>query len=307
MGATMLNKEKYISLSLELHLFFSRIMKEHSLFLEAGFTSKNKKLAKEAESYKIHFEKLLLEVVKLSSGRIRQSVIDSGEIVTKYTLDAEVKTRHYTGIDIDSKITVMEEELEARPVKNCDNKIINHVKDLNNKAIKLLNGLIEFKTKVLSDVLSCKIVTSSYPLLLEHIIEEAKSYRSYVKKIEANKDLDMEDIKNTELFWNDIMKEHSLFIRGLLDPSETELINSANNFADEFCELINKTKDASDFEIASVTRDTIEETIKLIDFKKAGTKGILNCEIRSIILPLLADHVLREANHYLRLLKKYKA
>ena len=46
MGATMLNKEKYISLSLELHLFFSRIMKEHSLFLEAGFTSKNKKLAK---------------------------------------------------------------------------------------------------------------------------------------------------------------------------------------------------------------------------------------------------------------------
>ena len=26
------------------------------------------------------------------------------------------------------------------------------------------------------------------------------------------------------------------------------------------------------------------------------------CQIRSVILPLLADHVLREANHYLRLL-----
>ena len=29
----------------------------------------------------------------------------------------------------------------------------------------------------------------------------------------------------------------------------------------------------------------------------------LNCKIDSIILPLLADHVLREANHYIRLLE----
>ena len=38
-------------------------------------------------------------------------------------------------------------------------------------------------------------------------------------------------------------------------------------------------------------------------FKTAGVKGITGCDIRSPIIPLLADHVLREANHYLRLLK----
>ncbi len=37
-----------------------------------------------------------------------------------------------------------------------------------------------------------------------------------------------------------------------------------------------------------------------------GTEGLLNCKIKSIILPLLGDHVLREANHYLRLLNNYK-
>ena len=31
--------------------------------------------------------------------------------------------------------------------------------------------------------------------------------------------------------------------------------------------------------------------------------GINDCKIKSLILPLLADHVLREANHYLRILK----
>lgn len=302
-GKTMLSSEKYITLSLELHLFFGRIMKEHSFFLEAGFTPKNTKLSKEADNYKLDFEKLLLDTVKLSRGRIRQSIIDSGEIFTEYTLNAETKTKVYTGIDINSKITVMEKDLECEPIKSTDSKIMHHVKNLNTRAIKLLDGLIEFKTEILNDMLCCKLFTVNYPLLIEHIIREAKLYRLYVKQIESNKDIDNEDIRKTELFWNQIMMEHSLFIRGLLDPSESELISTSNKFANEFSELIKK---ADEMTMSNVTNDTLAETIKLRDFKKAGTKGIVDCKIRSIILPLLADHVLREANHYIRLLKHYE-
>lgn len=50
-------------------------------------------------------------------------------------------------------------------------------------------------------------------------------------------------------------------------------------------------------------KDPLSETVKFRDFKAAGTEGIEKCKIRSVILPLLADHVLREANHYIRLLK----
>lgn len=59
----------------------------------------------------------------------------------------------------------------------------------------------------------------------------------------------------------------------------------------------------TDETIKTITDKTIAETQKYIEFKTAGTKGIKECEIRSIILPLLADHVLREANHYFRILK----
>ena len=62
----------------------------------------------------------------------------------------------------------------------------------------------------------------------------------------------------------------------------------------------------TDATLSNVTNDTLTETIKLRDFKKAGTEGIEECKIKSIILPLLADHVLREANHYVRILKEYK-
>lgn len=103
----MLSSKRYVFLSLELHLFFARIMKEHSLFLEAGFTPKNTKLIKEANDYKVQFEKILLETVKLSDGNVRNLVLDSGEIYTEYTLSTEKKAEYYTGIEINSKITVM--------------------------------------------------------------------------------------------------------------------------------------------------------------------------------------------------------
>ncbi|WP_338587774.1 DUF2935 domain-containing protein [Clostridium baratii] len=301
----MISSKKYVILSLELHLFFARIMKEHSLFLEAGFTPKNSKLAKEANGYKEQFEKILLDAVKLSGGRIRESVIESGEIFTEYTLSTERKTQFYTGIDINTKITEMEKKLDCINDKDIDSRTTRSIRELNNRAMKSLNGLIDLKRRVLDGMLCCKLFTVNYPLLIEHIIREAKLYRSYISNLEMNEDINDEDIRNTELFWDQIMMEHALFIRGLLDPSEEKLIDTSNDLANEFKELIEKAKNMTDMTMNDITRDTLLQTVKIRDFKKAGTDGIINCKIKSIILPLLADHVLREANHYIRILNNY--
>ena len=99
------------------------------------------------------------------------------------------------------------------------------------------------------------------------------------------------------------MMEHALFIRGLLDPTENNLITTADSFAKDYQKLMEEARNMTDETIRSVTDKAIAETQKYIEFKTAGTEGIKECEIRSIILPLLADHVLREANHYFRILK----
>lgn len=304
----MLSSERYITSSLELHLFFARIMKEHSIFLEAGFTPKNSKLSKEADGYKVQFEKLLLDIVKVSEGRNIQSVINSGEIVTKYTLSAEKKTQYYTGININSKITLMEQELKCKNKNDADNRTVNYVRQLNNRAIKLVECLIDLKMRILDGMLSCKLFTSNYPSLIEHIIHEAKLYHSYIKLLENGDDIqdyNNSSIKKTELFWDQIMMEHTLFIRGLLDPSENKLIDTSEKFANDYSDLIKKTNNMTDMTMASITNDTLIETSKLKEFKEAGAGGIIDCKIKSIILPLLADHVLREANHYIRLLNNY--
>lgn len=106
-------------------------------------------------------------------------------------------------------------------------------------------------------------------------------------------------MKEIECFWNQIMMEHAMFIRGLLDPSETELFNTADDFAEKYSDLLDNCKNVHN---RTMTAVSLETTRKFRDFKKAGTQGIEQHKIRSVILPLLADHVLREANHYIRLL-----
>lgn len=294
--------KKFVVASLETHLFFSRIMKEHALFLLVSFPSGETQCKKEANWYMNQFEKLLEDSVRLANGRVREKVLCSGEVVTEYTKIAEHQTQKLTGVPIRVQITKAEENLRAGCWDNPDRETVMRVRQLNQKALELLNGLIDFKERVLKAVLSCSMYTTNYPLLIEHILREAKWYCQAIKDIE-NGCMQNADNMKIEMFWNQIMKEHAEFIRGLLDPTECELINSANQFAGEYEGLLEMAKEQNCQIQEELFQRTLEITEEYRDFKAAGTQGITECDIRSIILPLLADHVLREANHYLRLLQ----
>ena len=287
----------------ETHLFFGRIMKEHSLFLLAGFPSKETEFIKRADRFREEFEAGLRRTVELADGIVRESVLNSREIVTEYTQQAECQTSNLTGIPIDIKITEAEKQLRAGSCYMVNREIVFRVRKLNRQMLQSLNGLISFKEQVLREMLSCRLYTTNYPLLIEHILREAKLYRQTITELERRGRISMPDLKNLEIFWNQIMMEHAQFIRGLLDPTECELIETANAFAEDYCSLLEEAREQDRKAMNALTAKTLQTTKQYQQFKTAGTQGITGCEIRSVILPLLADHVLREANHYLRILE----
>lgn len=310
--------ENYELLSLETHLFFARTMKEHAIFLEAGFSGKNAEYIRQADWFKNAFEGLLAQAAELGCGIVSRKVLCSGELFTDYTLDAEEQTTFLTGIGINRGITQRERQM-ASGCGRIPCGFSAQVEKLNERALHLLEGLIAFKETVLEEVSGCNLFTANYPLLLRHILREAKRYRSLLWNLQGYEDdpgceLRAYECKEEgcsaaagmESFWNRIMLEHALFIRGSLDPSEEALIRTANEFARAYEELLAETKEEADM-AAGLMERARQETEKYRDFKAAGVKGITECRISSVILPLLADHVLREANHYLRLLEKNMA
>ena len=293
--------KNYVEQSLALHLFFAKIMKEHALFMEAAYTPVHAALAQEAEHYKQEFERLLLQVIPLSDGIMDGKVLASGEILTEFTAGAERQTACFTGISINPRITALQARLRCGNNNCITDELVCQVRMLNQTALRLLDGLIRLKERTLSGMLRCQMFTMNYPLLIEHILREARLYQTFVCALENGKDLECGFMRDTEVFWNQIMMEHALFIRGLLDPCENDLIQTSDGFAKDYATLLARAREVNDQTL--IRRESLQETIKFRDFKATGAQGIQNCKIRSVILPLLADHVLREANHYIRILQ----
>lgn len=361
-----------------------------------------------ADYFRRQFEDLHRRTVQMSNRMISDHVLNSEELVTRYTMDAERKTSELSGLPIDRRITAAQREMECARDYDVTREDVQVIHRLNERAVWLLNGLIEFKERLLDEVKECRMYTTNYPLLIDHITREARLYRDTIEGMMKNQRVCYRSLQNQEEFWNCIMMEHALFIRGLLDPCEAELIGTVDDFAHDFKELLemarkqdsranngcasdyradntyeadyrsndartseccndntyqtdyrsndtctsncrannayasdyrsnntrtseccdnntyeanyrsnntrttecydNNTRTAdnyktNNYKTDSISEKSLEKTRQIRDFKATGAEGILNCQVKSIILPLLADHVLREANHYIRILE----
>ena len=98
----MLSDTEFVSQSLKLNLFFARIAKEHSFFIEVAIPWKNSNLIQEAEMYKNEFTKLLTETICLADGVLAQEFLNAGEIVTPLTLQADQASEFYSGYSLNT-------------------------------------------------------------------------------------------------------------------------------------------------------------------------------------------------------------
>lgn len=189
---------------------------------------------------------------------------------------------------------------------------VTAVRKLNEDTIQLVYGFRNFKRNLLLLIINCKILGFNFPLLVDHIAREAEYFMRTLKKFnDGILDPIQDSIIKENVFWLKIMMEHSRFIASLLDQSERNLINTARKFGDDFEILLNQARDVESMLlkksptypiIGKLNQDSENATVELRNFKQAGLDLIKSCQIRSVIDPLLADHVVREANHFLQMI-----
>ena len=187
------------------------------------------------------------------------------------------------------------------------------VRKLNEESIELVHGFRNFKRNLLILIINCKVSGFNFPLLVDHIAREAEYFMRTLKKFNKGILEPIQDaIINENVFWLRIMMEHSRFIGSLLDQSERNLVKTSLKFGDDFETLLNQARDVESMLyrkqptypiIGKLNKDSENATTELQSFKKAGLDLIKSCQIKSVINPLLADHVLREAGHFLYMIR----
>lgn len=304
----MLSNEQYVRLSLELNLFFLRIVKEHNVIAGASLPPKYAPILMQIIVVNKKLDALLSKTINLSQGKISKEAMNSSTFITPFTLSAEKTTSYLTGVPINTALTAKEINLGYRDYYRELFNITTSVSMLNKAILSLVNFVIKFQADLLNKILSCKAFSYTYPSNIDHVIREERAYINMLNMLEKRQDQNTttpQSIINQEIFWNDIMEDHAEFIRGYLDPSEKALFNIANSFVQRFNNIEAATNNLvnNPNNLDNITKDIYALVTELRNFKSKATEGLLSCKIKAIMAPLLADHVTREANYYLRLLR----
>ncbi|WP_127529489.1 DUF2935 domain-containing protein [Paenibacillus kobensis] len=253
----------FVARSLEEIRFWSRIMKEHSLFLKLGFRCEDTQLIQEANAFYALFEQI------------------------------EAKAHAYQA-----------------------NTAPETIRQFNIEVYTAASHIWVFKRKVLGLILSCKLPgANNFPLLVDHTSREANYFRNRLAQLNNGQLEPLADaIIDENVFFLKIMADHAKFIGHLLDPSERKLVEQSREFSHDFDQLLWQAQDLSSMRPQSQTRPLLGQFLdqnrvsvaSLRDFKKTARDLINACRIKSIIHPLLADHVYREAERFLAIIDMFE-
>lgn len=295
----MLSFNGYIEQSLRTNLFFLRISKEHSFFLESSFTQRSTNLKETAGYFRRQFKLLLQQAVSMADGALDQKILQSGQIVTINTLPVELLTQRFTGTVIDTELTKQEERLQPG-IPMASDMMESRVNELNRKAIAAATALAEFIVGLISDVKTCRLFINVFPLMLDHMLRETNAFIRMLVMLQNRVNPLEQSLTEQELFWNQILGEHAAFTGAMLDPTEKILKNAADKSSQEFYALADAASQTSfDRNAArSVTEQSLQAAIAARGFCMALANGQLHCQILSMLIPLAVDHDVRETNFY---------
>ncbi|WP_379161102.1 DUF2935 domain-containing protein [Paenibacillus sp. sgz5001063] len=254
--------DEFVARSLDEIRFWSRIMKEHSLFLGLGFRAEDTQLKNETKQF--------------------------------YAIFEDIERRAYEfQIGVDPHI----------------------IQNFNTEVRIAATNIWAFKRKVLGLILQCKLPgQTNFPLLVDHVSREANYFRNRLEELNSGRLEPLPDaIIDENVFFLKIMADHAKFIGHLLDPSERKLVDQAREFSNDFDKLVFQAMDLSHMRPQSQTLPLLSQFVdenrvsvqSLRDFKKTARDLIDECRIKSIIHPLLADHVFREAERFLYILDMF--
>ncbi|WP_437949857.1 DUF2935 domain-containing protein [Sorangium sp. So ce296] len=143
---------------------------------------------------------------------------------------------------------------------------------------------IEYKRRMQRAQEAGTLKSLVWPLFFDHIAREAERFADRLALLaQGSAALQSDEVA---AFWTTIMADHLEFVAHLLDPQERALVADAKARAEQLYQT-------HAHRVGSGQLATMADEV--IDFKTAAEHGIEAGQIKSIIDPSLADHVLREA------------
>lgn len=296
----MLSNESFVLQTLNSGLYFLRTIREFAINIQLSFLENNGEYISTAKDFSDRAEELIGDLMVYANGNVTREALGNQIFVTDYTLDTELLTEKLFSIDIDTTITVEQQELTPGFSQNPSQSLINDLKTVNKSSLTLVTNFISFCENIISRMRKNDLFSYSYISLIEAMIVETNLYKLNLERLISGNNIDPSFKADYEYLFNNLLQRYTSFVRGLVDPKNAEVILRAGAFSSEFGLIANEYKNAIinpdvETELKERSLDTID---RFREFLSQVIEDLLNSKIYFITEPTLLDNILTTANYF---------
>ena len=249
------------------------------------------------------YQDLFKRILSFSNGKVSKDFLSSNVLYTSYTRDLELDTIKYFDIGLDPSITLdclklTSGNMELLNLKEVD-KYMEELLELLDKSTNILNNINIY-------IKDNNMFLTIYPLVIEHMINENKLLKDTLERLLKRVGTDPTYVYSLEYYYSLFLKEHSLLIRNLMNPQKSKEIETCNKYYDLYNSLLNSfNNEVSPYSIDGIYNKCMNITNRFKDFLEDAINMTIKSPSNFMVVPIILDHLLREANSYMNNLNHF--
>ena len=204
-------------------------------------------------------------------------------------------------IQVDKDIQI----LNTREEVVFNEETMEKIDNLNNESLGLINDFKLFCQEIKMKIESGELFSYSYPDFFNYMYDEISVYGRDIERILSKKDYTDFYISEYTYYFNELLRESALYIRGFLDTKEGDIFDMASYYINAFANLTTKYLKKTDIGVNL----SVEVENLVINYQKFVTdiiEKLLKAKISFITPPITLDNFLTNINVYLFLMKYIK-
>lgn len=298
----MLTNQDIFEQSLVNHIYFAGSIRSFCSTIGLTFFKNNDSYIDRAIALGYRASDIINKTILLMNREIATAVVENDVYITPYTKDLDLLTQKLFEISLVIQIDKDLQILRDRGDVAFDDELIAKVNDLNQEAMGLISDFKAFCQEIKMKLDGGELFSYLYPDFFSYMYDEISVYGRDIERILSRKDYTDFYLSEYTYYFNELLRESALYIRGFLDTKDQDIFDMASYYINTFANLTEKYLKKTD----TNTNLSVEAEKLVINYQKFVTDVIdklLKAKISFITPPITLDNFLTNINVYLFILK----
>lgn len=297
----MLDNKQIFEESLVNHLYFAGTIRSFCIAIGLTFFKNNQEYIDRAIAFGYRATDITNKAISYMNKEIANAVLENNVYITEYTKQIDLLTERLFDINLEIAVDKDIKLLSSRDIVLYNDETMEKIDDLNNEALILINDFKGFCQEIKNKLDKQELFSYLYPDFFNYMYDEISVYGRDIERILSKKDYTNFYLSEYTYYFNNLLKESALYIRGFLDTIHQDIFDMASFYIDAFNNLIEKyLKGNNDI---SLNIETEKLVLQYKTFISKIIKDLLESKVYFITPPVVLDNFLTNINVYLFILK----